>query len=393
MKIALRTSGGRGEYELAGRQGDILASDLFDHQIIFEITPSIQLQGHSYAKYMQGKPRIRLAKGGIHAYRILTAILLLPLPIRELGKTSEGSFVLRDGKFSIFSIQVDVVRAETGKVVLRPTYLLLQNRSRAMLKINFPDRMNEILKLWDAASSKDDPISELIRAHRASIIETPSDHKKLEKASKAIKDLISTEEDILPELLRRYDINPIIISPDEEEEQDEADIEKILSENDFTTPVEAARRNLRKWRKLAIRGHEGTVFRRLVTKMYNSTCVISGLRLPKISVTSLPGVDAAHILPWSQYEINHPSNGLCLTKLCHWAFDNGILRLDYDSSEKLYVVSIPKQVIRSASAEGFDLKHFAELTGPIPAERLPRQKENWPKPQYLKINNDIMYEN
>lgn len=41
MRIALRTSGGRGEYELAGKQGEIAASSLFDHPLLYELTPEI----------------------------------------------------------------------------------------------------------------------------------------------------------------------------------------------------------------------------------------------------------------------------------------------------------------------------------------------------------------
>lgn len=42
MRIALRTSGGRGEYELAGRQGPVGVANLFDLDLRFELTPEIR---------------------------------------------------------------------------------------------------------------------------------------------------------------------------------------------------------------------------------------------------------------------------------------------------------------------------------------------------------------
>jgi putative restriction endonuclease len=36
-------------------------------------------------------------------------------------------------------------------------------------------------------------------------------------------------------------------------------------------------------------------------------------------------VEAAHIVPWSESHDDLPTNGLCLCRLCHWSFDDGLM--------------------------------------------------------------------
>ena len=52
---------------------------------------------------------------------------------------------------------------------------------------------------------------------------------------------------------------------------------------------------------------------------------LCGLHLPRTSVNASAGVDAAHILPWADYDLDHVCNGICLCKHHHWAFDEGLL--------------------------------------------------------------------
>jgi hypothetical protein len=60
MRIALRTGGGRGVYELAGSQGTCRASDLFQKELYYELTPDLVIPGRARADRRQGKPRIKL---------------------------------------------------------------------------------------------------------------------------------------------------------------------------------------------------------------------------------------------------------------------------------------------------------------------------------------------
>ncbi len=102
------------------------------------------------------------------------------------------------------------------------------------------------------------------------------------------------------------------------------------------------------------------------------------------------GVDAAHILPWAAFGINSVSNGVCLSKLCHWAFDAGILRFEYDSALEQYIVKIPSHVVAEAERSNFDLAYFRALEGPVDATNLPKDRKCWPDPELLKQLNAIL---
>ena len=69
MKIALRTSGGRGEYELAGRFGSIAASDLFGLEILFDCTPEIEVSGHSPGHMIFYQAAVKVLIGGDVLFR------------------------------------------------------------------------------------------------------------------------------------------------------------------------------------------------------------------------------------------------------------------------------------------------------------------------------------
>jgi predicted restriction endonuclease len=132
-----------------------------------------------------------------------------------------------------------------------------------------------------------------------------------------------------------------------------------------------------------VRGGNAAAFRRKVREAYNWGCLFSGQRLPLTEATLTPGVDAAHILPWSRFDIDAIANGLCLSKQCHWAFDTGLFRLNFDDAENVYVVSIPDPVRLAAKAAHFDLGSFQANTGAVPRNRLPANEALWPSHQYL----------
>jgi len=64
-------------------------------------------------------------------------------------------------------------------------------------------------------------------------------------------------------------------------------------------------------------------FRRAVVTAYNHRCALCGIRMQ--TSQGHTAVDAAHIIPWSETHNDDPRNGLALCKLCHWAFDEGLM--------------------------------------------------------------------
>ena len=69
-------------------------------------------------------------------------------------------------------------------------------------------------------------------------------------------------------------------------------------------------------------------FRRIVVKTYEHRCALCGLRI--ITPEGHTAVDAAHIKPWSLSQNDDIRNGMALCKLCHWAFDRGVVGVSSD---------------------------------------------------------------
>ena len=66
-------------------------------------------------------------------------------------------------------------------------------------------------------------------------------------------------------------------------------------------------------------------FRRAVVTVYLHRCALCGVR-----VRTLDGhtaVAAAHIVPWSVTHDDCPANGMALCRMCHWVFDEGLMRV------------------------------------------------------------------
>lgn len=390
MRIALRTGGGRGVFELAGHQGDLSASDLFDHEISYELTPGIVIPGRAVAALRQGKPRITLdtdtRNKTTHLYRLLSAVLLLPKPKREL-KTTHGDEILRFESYSMTAIKVDVAGLTTDNVILRPTDLLLENADDRRAEVNFTERMARIISLWDAASNQDSVLADSIRRLSSEVKAKDPDYKAIERCAQEISDLLHTNGDAL--LLAEQQLGV------QQNRQLPVDLEPQITSKDFgleddISPQEALIKRVKQWRQQAERGSAGRKFSRNVSEAYDYRCLFSGQRLPRMEITDSPGVDSAHILPWSTYDLNSVRNGLCLTKQCHWAFDQGILRLAYDGPSNTYVVTIPENVRSAASRASFDIAYFQSLAGSIPKSRLPKNIGLWPSPAYISELNQYL---
>ena len=139
-----------------------------------------------------------------------------------------------------------------------------------------------------------------------------------------------------------------------------------------------------------MRGNSAASFRRKVKEAYESRCLFSGLKLPRTKATATSGVDAAHILPWSRFDLDGTINGLCLSKQNHWAFDAGLYRLSFDKTENVYVLSIPETVRAATLKEDFNLEPFQALVGPIPRKNLPANEGLWPSDKYLDELNRFL---
>lgn len=392
MKIAWRPSGGRGEYELAGRSAGVGVEELLDLPLRYEVAPSIIIPGHAATRRRDGKPRIRLdeQRNFSHPHLVLAATLLLPRPIRELRKTGDSPLVLQDGQYTVHDIDVDVVDHRSA-ALLRPTVIYARNTGESTQRVDFAKRMALVARLWDiaATTTEPSPLGTLLLRHRDAV--KAGDHKGIEKAASLIQAAVGTEADVMPRLLTTFGV------VDNEEPEEDVDLGVTLTEgtegteDDETPPLDASRRQIIQWRMQAVRGAQGRKFSAAVKDAYRYRCAFSGSRLPKTAQTVSSGVDAAHILPWAEYELNSVKNGLCLNKLCHWAFDAGVLRLDYVAPDRKYILTVPPSVKGAAAPAGFDLGYFVALEGPILPERLPDDRRLWPAESYLAALNAKMF--
>lgn len=64
-------------------------------------------------------------------------------------------------------------------------------------------------------------------------------------------------------------------------------------------------------------------FRRAIVNLYDHRCALCGIRM--LTPEGHTVVEAAHIVPWSISHDDNPTNGLCLCRLCHWSFDEGLM--------------------------------------------------------------------
>lgn len=79
----------------------------------------------------------------------------------------------------------------------------------------------------------------------------------------------------------------------------------------------------------------GAVFKRLIPKIYNYTCCISGLRIE--TTRNIQMIDACHIRQFSEFRDDTINNGFTLCPNLHRAFDRGLISVDSN-----YKVTISK---------------------------------------------------
>lgn len=390
MRIALRTSGGRGEYEVAGSHEAIRVHDVFERHIVLELLPGVRFPTNNVVRHTQGKPRIRLLDphSDCHVYLILAAILLLPKPKREIGATPGGKIQIYKDNFSVMSIPFDVVELSNTEIVVSPTQMVLSNSTFDSVRLDVIERLRIVMACWDAASKQSFALASAVVRHRDAF--NSHDVKRVISAAEAIR-LANIEPD---DPLRHITKDLSLPNLDElmwlgvhVTETEEA---MALGEENLEELKEAARNRIKVWQQVALRGAAGTKFSTEVRQAYNHTCLFTGMRLPKTPETGSSGVDAAHILPWAEYNLNAVSNGLCLSKLCHWAFDAGILLLSYDTPTSSYGIALSAAAQAAESAGLLKLNGLKEIQGVVSTSLLPKDSSNWPNPSFLKVYNEAL---
>lgn len=375
---------------MAGSHESIRVHDVFDRQIILELLPGLRFPTNNLVLHTQGKPRIRLIDqhSDSHLYLILAAILLLPKPKREIGATPGGKLQIYRDNFSVMSIPFDVVELSKTELVISPTQIVLSNSTFDSVRLDVIERLRIVMACWESASKQSSALADAVIQHRDAFFK--QDVKEIIYAAKSIRLGNIDPDDPLRHVtkdLNLPNLDELMWLGIHATETEEA---MALGEENLEELREAARKRLKVWQQVALRGAAGVKFSNDVRQAYDHTCLFTGMRLPKTPETGSSGVDAAHILPWAKYDLNSVSNGLCLSKLCHWAFDAGILQLIYDGPTSSYGIALSAAALDAESAGILKLNGLKDIQGIVSTSLLPKDNANWPNPSFLKVYNEAL---
>lgn len=390
MRISRRTSGGRGEYEASGEtESGLRAFDLIGAVLLLDLGGGWVINSDIQVVNQGGKPRLRrLQKGAnyIQIQRQLAAALLLPHPVREDINLAGGLPVLRANKYAIEHIELRNVDLQQGKATLSVSEIVLRNMSHHAEALHFDERVTALRGVWGKSQQLPHGIRDLLEAHHVAVcVGGPITHQIEQfvamlqtSVTESTEDLglvyRSAEADVLEDLQRALALT-------EQPPAQPVAIDQIDPEE-----TQIRRRILKDWKRWAnSRGAASATFRQNVREAYHSTCIICGVHLPSTTMNAIPGVDAAHILPWAEYDLDVVSNGVCLCRLHHWAFDEGLIIVREENGT--YFVEVPADVAEEIGVHYplFSLHHLLQWTGPITADRLPAAPHQRPNPQYLRM--------
>lgn len=379
MYIVKRLSGGRGEYEIAEHAGAVAPHDLIGRRLRWRIPPFRDRDSGIEVREQGAKPRLRIADGeAVHIHRQLAAIALLPKPIRDESSLKAQAPVFRENQYILRRIDLTEVQV-AGSAVIRPSRIEADNGSGLVETVDANDRLTRVRRIHELAQEFPPAIRSSIRQHQALLASTArlgADAERvvaelMSSAARSQSDLsvdYVTGTDVLPFLERTVGLSALNMPATPLEDEEEVEIRRR----------EASR--LRRW--ASARGVSSARFRRDVRDAYDSRCVVCGLRLPSGPDCEVAGVDAAHILPWADYDLDVPANGLCLCKLHHWAFDQQILVILHDAGQ--YEVRVTNRGRRALQADARTLAELERFEGPIPDARLPVDSRLRPRPRFLE---------
>jgi hypothetical protein len=295
---------------------------------------------------------------------------------------------MRNGEYGITHLHIGAIDTSTDDEAILEIIRVEAANQSGQQEIDFNERLENVRRVCQNAARFDDEIRELLEEYLRLMdsgnplspegLRIVTDLQQKISASAADYEVIPDPPniDFLPTL------NTIIEAAPPEPQLDPASI----PEEDIIL----RRRTIAKKRQwCAIRGSSAVRFRRAVGRAYRFTCIICGLRLPPVGGS--PGVDAAHILPYAEYDLDDVRNGLCLCKLHHWAFDEGLIEIRHDGSN--YVVAVPAQVEQQILelGAGFSLNYLKQNEGIITEDRLPTNSAERPRPELLQKLTELLY--
>lgn len=391
LQIAKRPSGGRGEYEFMGSSQGVSATDLFNHGIVLD-TPYGRKETQVYADKQGGKNRARLLNSrdrrNPHIAPLVAALLLMPAPIRDETAVSSALPILLDRRY-ILDVGVDLVHIKPGEVTLRPRLLTARSGdisdANTRLTINVDERHSSLALLYDFVAELPDSLAGAVARHRDAV-QLPG-MEFYPAARRAIEDIMRSllaadpyylpDSDPLPALLHLAGLSSGIENRVPLPPETPADSIEIRLRAD---------RYYRQKLVAAGRGAAARKFSKEVNSAYGYACLFCGFHGPHTTHVR-SGVEAAHILPWAQYDLDVVPNGISLCRQHHWAFDERVLSLD--SAGGSYFVNRGVFFEEVSTVSNVNRAIFLDVLGRLPDERLPPHPER-PSARFLEEFNALI---
>lgn len=383
MRISRRPSGGRGEYELSGTSANGLsARGLEGRSLSLEFSNGLLIHTRVRMIRQGGKPRLRLFGVDIQIQKQLAAAFMMPDPARQVSALGAGEPIVQEGAYAIEHIEVDsVLNVSATAAVLRVSRITLLNRSHLGEEWDLQERAALLEGVWNRGGEFPQEIAELLARHeqmvRSGYVDSATQYivLQLQKiASERSSDLgivYSHRGDVLPKLAEA--LNYQVPQP------------LLVVENVDPEDIDLKKRTVKEWKRWAnARGPASAKFKQEVRSAYRASCIVCGAHFPPTPYNATAGVDAAHILPWSDH-LDEVFNGLCLCKLHHWAFDEALIRIRYENGNYISEFPTEAQVEIIPHAPHFSLDRIQQGLGIIPQARLPQNPQHWPRPDLLEM--------
>ncbi|MWV29854.1 HNH endonuclease [Rathayibacter iranicus] len=377
MHIGFRTSGGRGEYEVVGSHYAYNALGLEGFAFHMRWPDGIVRDtGLMLEAAESGKPRLRsMWSPPFQIGRMIASMLLLPDPRREFAQTNEGLPVARDKGYILSRVGFGPETEITGMadmVTIVPSFVNLDNTTdKESIGVNHRfDRISTIYAVgdilpWDVRNALFEHRDYLASGENVDITLTRIVSKLLKSLITVVPTIVEQERDPLRVLEEMLEIVPprlpSLPPPDE-----------IGEEEPFVSA-----RSANQYRLAKIRGTSGRKFSTLVHAAYAGRCLFCGAVYGGVPGVR-PGVDAAHILAWSKYDLDVVPNGMSLCKLHHWAFDAALLVPELINGR--YVLRFTEL---SVEFEVHTINKLGQNGFSIPESWLPAEKQLWPSQKYL----------
>lgn len=379
MHIGFQRSGGRGEYEVVGNHTGYSAIGLEGWSFCLAWPDGIVRDTDLMLEPADsGKPRLRSTrpKGKVFQIgRMVAAMLMLPDPRRRYQDTAEGLPVARKKGYVLSRLGFGPDTEFSGVadlVTIDPVFVDLDNLTDKET-IGVRARWEQVSSVYAAMNRLPAGVREPVAQHRDYMASGQSVDEALVSIVAELQSRLaeadsrfSSDYDPLPALLTMLGIaapdSPQLPPPDEIGEEE---------------PLVSAR-SAYEYRLTKSRGSSAARFSTMVREAYANRCLFCGVILGGFrGIRS--GVDAAHILAWSKFDLDVVPNGICLCKLHHWAFDASLLMPVYEQSGlELHFTELAAEHLDTAS-----MNKLGQHRGVVPVDWLPQTKANWPSKQYL----------